>query len=142
MKIRFAKNLRARHAFTLLEVMFAVVAFFTASFAILALVSTSLAGARLLQQPMVDGGEVAGQLSQTNSLTEGEESGDLSELLGKQYQDYSWTYDIEEVQTNKLFQVDFIVQRNSGSKPVVSKMSILLFRPASPAGSLDGATAQ
>jgi hypothetical protein len=142
MKIQFAKNLRARHAFTLLEVMFAVVAFFAASFAILALVSTSLGSARLLQQPMVDGGEVAGQLSQTNSLVEGEESGDLSELLGKQYQDYSWTYDIEEVQTNKLFQVDFIVQRNSGDKPVVSKMSILLFRPASPAGNLDGATAK
>ena len=60
--------------------------------------------------------------------------------LGKEYQDYTWTYDIEEVQTNKLFQVDFIVQRDSGGKPVVSKMSILLFRPASPAGSLDGAT--
>jgi hypothetical protein len=142
MKIQFAKNLRARHAFTLLEVMFAVVAFFAASFAILALVSTSLGSARLLQQPMVDGGEVAGQLSQTNSLVEGEESGDLSELLGKQYQDYSWIYDIEEEQTNKLFRVDFIVQRNSGDKPIVSKMSILLFRPASPAGSLDGATAK
>jgi hypothetical protein len=142
MKIQSAKNLRARHAFTLLEVMFAVAAFFAASFAILALVSTSLGSARLLQQPMVDGGEVAGQLSQTNSLVVGGESGDLSELLGKQYQDYSWTYDIEEVQTNKLFQVDFIVQRNSGNKPVVSKMSILLFRPASPAGPLDGATAK
>ncbi len=141
MKIQFAKNFRA-DAFTLLEVMFAVVAFCAASFAILALVSTSLGSARLLQQPMVDGGEVAGQLSQTNSLVEGEESGDLSELLGKQYQDYSYTYDIEEVETNKLFQVDFIIQRNSGGKPVVSKMSILLFRPASAAGSLDGATAK
>ena len=87
-------------------------------------------------------GELAGQLSQTNSLVEGEESGDLSELLGNQYQDYTWTYDIQEAQTNKLFQVDFIVQRNSGDKPVVSKMSILLFRPASPAGTLDGATAK
>jgi hypothetical protein len=43
------------------------------------------------------------------------------------------------VQSNKLFQVDFIVQDGSAyNKPVVSKMSILLFRPASPAGSLDG----
>jgi hypothetical protein len=142
MKIQSGKNPRTRRAFTLLEVMFAVVAFFAASFAILALVSTSLASARLLQQPMVDGGELAGQLSQTNSLVEGEESGDLSELLGNQYQDYTWTYDIQEAQTNKLFQVDFIVQRNSGDKPVVSKMSILLFRPASPAGTLDGATAK
>jgi hypothetical protein len=129
-----------RRAFTLLEVMFAVILFCTASFAILALISTSLRGARALQRPMVDAGELAGQLSQTNSLIEGEESGDLSELLGKGYEGYTWTYDIREVQTNKLFQVDFIVQNDFGDKPVVSKMSILLFRPASPAGSLDGAT--
>jgi hypothetical protein len=36
--------------------------------------------------------------------------------------------------------VDFIVQSDFGDRPVVSKMSILLFRPNSPAGSLDGAT--
>jgi len=142
MKIQFTKTPRARRAFTLLEVMFAVAAFFAASFAILALISTSLGSARALQQPMVDAGELAGQLSQTNSLVEGEESGDLSELLGKGYQGYTWTYDIQEAQTNKLFQVDFVVQRDSSDKAVVSKMSILLFRPASPAGSLDGATAK
>ena len=142
MKIQFGKNPCSRRAFTLLEVMFAVVVFFTASLAILALVSNSLGSARMLQQPMVDAGELAGQLSQTNSLVEGEESGDLSDLLGKTYQGYTWTYDIQEAQTNKLFQVDFIVQRDLGGKPVVAKMSILLFRPASPAGSLDGATAK
>jgi hypothetical protein len=142
MKIQSPKNFHARRAFTLLEVMFAVAAFFAASFAILALVSTSLGSARLLQRPMVDGGELAGQLSLTNSLVEGDGSGDLSELLGKKYEDYMWTYDIREVQTNKLFQIDFIIQRNSGDKPVVSKMSILLFRPASPAGSLDGGMAK
>ncbi|MGH7976018.1 MAG: type II secretion system protein, partial [Limisphaerales bacterium] len=140
MKIKRAPQKKIRRAFTLLEVMFATVAFCTASFAILALVSTSLRSARMLQQPMVDAGEVAGQLSQTNSLVEGEESDNLSDLLGKEYQDYDWTYDIREVQTNKLFQVDFIVQRDSGGQPVVAKMSILLFRPQSPAGSLDGAT--
>ncbi|MGD1088719.1 MAG: hypothetical protein ABR955_08335 [Verrucomicrobiota bacterium] len=140
MKIQTGKWQTIRRAFTLLEVMFAVILFCTASFAILALISTSLRGARALQRPMVDAGELAGQLSQTNSLIEGEESGDLSELLGKGYEGYTWTYDIREVQTNKLFQVDFIVQNDFGDKPVVSKMSILLFRPASPAGSLDGAT--
>src|ERR1700720_3809527 len=142
MKMKYTPQKKIRHAFTLLEVMFAVVAFCTASFVILALVSDSLRSAHLLQQPMVDAGELAGQLSQTNALVEGEESGDLSELLGKTYQDYTWTHVIQEVQTNKLFQVDFIVQRDSGGKPVVSKMSILLFRPASPAGSRDRATAK
>ena len=129
-----------RSAFTLLEVMFAMVAFCTAIFVILALVANSLAGARRLQRPMVDAGVLAAELSQTNQLVEGVRSGRLDELLGNAYQGYTWTRDIEEVQTNKLFQVDFIVQSDSGEKPVVSKMSILLFRPNSPAGSLDGAT--
>lgn len=142
MKIQHAPPKKIRQAFTLIEVMFATIVFCTASFAILGLISTSLHGARLLQQPMVDAGEVAGWLAQTNSLVEGEESGNLSDLMGKEYQDYNWTYDIQEVETNKLFQVDFIVQRDSGGQPVVAKMSILLFRPQSPAGSLDGATAQ
>jgi len=71
---------------------------------------------------------------------EGVKSGDLSDLLGDAYQGYTWTRDVEERESNKLFQVDFIVQSNFGQKPVLSKMSILLFRPNSPAGSLDGAT--
>lgn len=140
MKIRTDRPPTAQRAFTLLEVMFALVAFCTATFVILALVANSLAGARRLQRPMVDAGVLAAQLSQTNQLVEGVRSGSLDELLGNSYQGYTWTRDIEEVQTNKLFQVDFIVQSDSGDKPVISKMSILLFRPNSPAGSLDGAT--
>lgn len=127
-------------AFTLLEVMFAMVAFCTATFVILALVSNSLANARRLQRPMVDAGVLAAELSQTNQLIEGIKSGDLGDSLGNAYQGYTWTRDVEEVQTNKLFQVDFIVQSDSVDKPVVSKLSILLFRPNSPAGSMDGAT--
>ncbi|HXR46975.1 MAG TPA: hypothetical protein VN784_05985 [Candidatus Limnocylindrales bacterium] len=140
MKIRTDRPPTTQSAFTLLEVMFALVAFCTATFVILALVANSLAGARRLQRPMVDAGVLAADLSQTNQLVEGVRSGSLDELLGNSYQGYTWTRDIEEVQTNKLFQVDFIVQSDSGEKPVVSKMSILLFRPNSPAGSLDGAT--
>lgn len=131
----------ARRAFTLIEVMFAMVAFCTAMFAILALVSNSLAGARLLQRPMVDAGEVASILSQTN-LVEGTYTKNLGELLGEAYSRYDCTYVIQEVKTNKLFQVDFTIQDDqsgSGAKPV-SKMSILLYSPNSPAGSLDGAT--
>jgi len=140
MKMRTDRPPATQSAFTLLEVMFALVAFCTAIFVILALVANSLAGARRLQRPMVDGGVLAADLSQTNQLVEGVRSGSLDELLGNAYQGYTWTRDVEEVQTNKLFQVDFIVQSDSGEKPVISKMSILLFRPNSPAGSLDGAT--
>ena len=73
MKIQTQITRRIRGAFTLLEVMFAVIAFFTASFAILALVSTSFHNARSLQRPIVDAGELAAHLSQTNQLVEGED---------------------------------------------------------------------
>ncbi len=139
MKTQTAWPKTARRAFTLLEVMIAMAAFCTAMFAILALVSNSLTNARRLQQrSIVDAGVVSAELSQTNQLVEGIESGNLGDQLGKTYQGYTWKYDIQEVQTNKLFQVDFIIQSDSGDKTVVSKMSILLFRPNSPAGSLDG----
>ena len=126
-----------QRAFSLLEVMVAIGIFFMAVFAILGLVSASLGNARRLQRPIVDAGELAGELSLTNRLVAGSGSGDLSEFLGKTYQGYTWTYAISEVQSNKLFQVDFIVQDSIHSGAVVSKMSILLYRPMSPAGSLD-----
>jgi len=138
MKTQTVRAQTAHRAFTLLEVMFAIIIFCTAMFTILALVSNSLAGARRLQQPMVDAGEVASWLSQTNQLVEGTYNVNLGDLLGDAYNGYNCTYDVQEVQTNKLFQVDFVIQSNSGEKPVVSTMSILLFRPASPNGSLEG----
>jgi len=59
--------------------------------------------------------------------------------LGKPYQGYEYTYDITEALSNKLFVVDVVLQGNTPGKPVISKMTVLLYRPASPAGSLDGA---
>jgi prepilin-type N-terminal cleavage/methylation domain-containing protein len=138
MKLPVAKIKTARRGFTLLEVMFAVVAFCTATFAILALVSQSLEIARHLQRPMVDAGLVASELSLTNQFIEGTKSGDLGELLGDDYRGYTWAYDIEEAQTNKLFQAIIVIQSDKDNRPVVSKMTILFYRPDSPAGSLDG----
>ncbi len=129
------KSLRRRQAFafTLIEVMIALGIFFVAMFAILGLVSGSLRNARALQRKTVDAGMVAAELSITNKLTEGLESSDFREF-GDMYRDFDWTRDIYEVGTNGLFQVDMIVQRRSG--PVESKLSILLYRPESPKGSL------
>ena len=127
----------SRHgsAFTLVEVMIALAIFFMCVFAILGLMSTVLRNARLLQSKKgVDAGLVAAQLCLTNKLTEEVESGDFGDM----YPDYDWTRDTYEVGTNGFFQVDIIVQRHSGSKPVESKMSILLFRPESAPGSLSG----
>lgn len=133
-----AKTKAARGGFSLLEVMFAVVAFCTATFAILALVSQSLDIARRLQRPMVDSGLVASQLSLTNILVEGVSSGDLGELLGDAYKGYTWDYAVDEAQTNRLFQALIVIQRGGGSGPVVSKMTVLFYRPDSPPGMLDG----
>ena len=133
-----AKTKAARGGFSLLEVMFAVVAFCTATFAILALVSQSLEIARRLQRPMVDAGLVASQLSLTNVLVEGVSSGDLGELLGDAYKGYTWDYAVDEAQTNRLFQALIVIQRGGGSGPVVSKMTVLFYRPDSPPGMLDG----
>lgn len=126
---------RGRRAFSLLEVMIAIGIFFMSMFVILSLVSSSLANARRLQRPMVDAAMIASELSLTNQLVEINQSGDF----GKLYPGYSWTASINEVQSNKLFQVDYVV-RNDDTKQVVQTMSVLFFRPKSPAGSLDGAT--
>jgi type II secretion system protein I len=137
MKFPFAKKLR--RAFTLLEVMIAIVAFCSASVAILAVVSRSIDNARRLQRPMVDASLLASELSITNKLVEGQLSGSLDDLLGDAYKGYNWSEDIEEEQTNKLFHVDIVISR-SDDKSVISAERFLFYRPDSPAGSMDGAT--
>ena len=139
MKLEIKTGARPQRAFSLLEVMIAVVAFCTASFAILALVSQSIDNARRLQRPMIDAGLLASQLSMTNKLLEGTMSGSLDDLLGDSYKGYTWTEDIMEEQTNKLFHVDIVIQRDA-DKSTVSAQRFLFYRPDSPAGSLDGAT--
>ena len=128
-----------RHrAFTLLEVMIAVAILFMCLFAILSLVSSTLGNARRLQRPLVDASALASQLSATNQLIEGTYSGSLGDVLGKAYQDYNYTYVITEVRSNRLFEVDYVVQNAFGGKDVISHSSSLFYRPQSPAGSLDG----
>ena len=132
------KTARGLCGFTLLEVMIAVGIFCAASFAILGLVSQSIATARRLQLPMVDAGLVASELSLTNKCIEGRESGDLGDLLGADYKGYTWTADTGEERSNKLFRVDITINRNEAGHPVISQMSILFYRPESRPGSLDG----
>jgi hypothetical protein len=121
--------------FSLMEVMIAIGIFFMCIFVILSLVSSSLQNARRLERPMVDAAMLAAELSLTNQIVEVSQSGDF----GKLYPGYTWTADINEVLTNRLFQVDYVVQ-SSDTREVIQKMSVLFYRPQSPAGSLDGAT--
>jgi len=127
-----------RRAFSLLEVMIAIAIFFLAAFAILSLVSSSLSNARRLQRPLVDAGPVLATISNTNILIEGTYSGNMSDILGDAYRDYNWTADIEEVATNKLLSLECAVQYRGAREPV-SDLTTLLYRPQSPAGSMEGA---
>jgi len=121
----------ARHsaaAFTLLEVMIACGIFFLAVFAILALVSSTLRNARVLRHVEVDAGLVAAQLSKTNKLFQGNDSGDFGEL----YPDYSWETYSDEIATNGLWQVDIKVRRRGLQEPTDS-MSVWVYTPDSSA---------
>jgi len=125
--------------FTLLEVIIACAIFFIAGFAVLELVTTGLVAARSLEQREPDAGMIAATLSLTNQLTEGVESGDFEDVAPGLYKGYRWAQEINEVSSNGLFQVDFVVFRDQRKKgPAETKMSILLFRPNSKPGSRSG----
>lgn len=124
---------RNRRAFTLIEVMIAMGIFFIAIFAILGVMSNCLRNARSLQRKTVDAGMVAAEMSLTNAIEEGLESGDFGDM----YPGYTWTRDAYEAGTNGLYQVDIIVQQPGGE--VESKMSVYFYRPQSQtAGGLRG----
>src|SRR5688572_14984674 len=101
-----AKPLKTIRAFSLLEVMLAIGIFFIAIFAILGMMSNWLNAARSLQDTQVDASDLAAELSITNRLDEGVESGDFGDL----HPGYEWTRETILVGTNGLFRVDFRVR--------------------------------
>jgi hypothetical protein len=114
-------------AFTLIEVMIASGILFICLFAILGLLANTLRNARVLQRKSVDAGMLAAELSLTNKLYEGSDSGNFENL----YPGYRWRQEIVSVETNGLFVVDFAISR-AGADNSESHMTILLFRPESP----------
>lgn len=112
---------RPRGAFTLLEVTIACAIFFIAAFAILELVTRSLAGARSLQKRDPDPGIILHALSLTNTFEEGTMSGDFEDIAPGMYKDYRWEALITEIGSNGLFQVDvFSYNKNRhGENPVI-----------------------
>jgi type II secretory pathway pseudopilin PulG len=125
-------------AFSLLEVMIAIAIFFTAAFAILSVVATSVKNAQYLRRPQVDAAAIASVFSTTNSITEGTTSGDLGDMLGDDYRGYTWESTAVEVASNKLFEVDYSIYSPAPGHPLYSQICTRFFRPQSPAGSLDG----
>ncbi len=120
-------SVRAVAAFTLLEVMLAIAIFFMAMFAILGLLTSGVRSATMLRNNGPTAGMILAQLSATNILEEGSQSGNFRDV--PIYQDYNWLAVLREVDTNGLFQVDVVV-RDSKNNPY-SAMSALLYRPDS-----------
>jgi hypothetical protein len=119
--------------------MIAMALFFMAVFAILGLTSQNIGAAARLQRHEIDIGSLAAELSLTNLLQEGVESGDFGEL----FPGATWTRQIVEVSSNGLYRVDIIVtqppaSRRSKAPPTRETMSILLFRPMSPGSRIGG----
>ncbi len=126
-------------AFSLLEVMIAMALFFMAIFAILGLTSQSIGAAARLQRHEVDIASLAAELSLTNLLQEGVESGDFGDL----FPGVTWTREITEVSSNGLYRVDFTVvqppsNRRSKVPQSLETMSVLLYRPISPGSRIGG----
>lgn len=127
-RAKFFKRFRLSEAFTLLEVMIAIGIFFAATFAILAVVGQCLRSARSLNQNAPTPGMVAAQqLSLTNQLEEGFDSGDFGDL----YPDYEWEMQTLFYASNGLFQVDITVYHKD---KVDSSMSVLAYKPESATG--------
>lgn len=116
-----------RGGFTLIEVALAMGLFFAIVFVLLQITSTNLKIARGLQRTTVDAGSLAAEISLTNQLVEGSESGDFGDL----HPGYEWRRETTLVGTNGLFEVRFEVYKNRGRDPE-SELVILLFRPDSP----------
>lgn len=126
-------------AFSMLEVVIASAIFFMVAFSILALVTSSLASARRLQQRQPDPGLVAAALSMTNILVEEVVSGDFEDIAPGLYPGYRWQYEPIEVLSNGLFEVTIVVFNTDRRGPSQSELKILMYRPESPPGSASDA---
>ena len=118
---------RPSRAFTLIEVMIASGILFMCLFAILALLANSLGNARALQHKKLDAdmaaAEVTVLLTSTNQVSEGRYRGDFGDL----FPDSRYNYEVVEIATNGLCQVDLEVQDRGAGKE--SRTSFLLYLP-------------
>jgi len=125
-----------RSGFTLLEVMIACGIFFMATFAILALVSTTLRNARILQRRTVDAGMAAAQVYETlktNRVEQGTLSGDFGDTYPGYSWDATWDLDWDAGVTNGLLKVDIVVNQR-GNRDPVDNLTIRVFAPNAQSG--------
>ncbi len=120
--------------FTILEVMIALAIFFACTFGILALVSQSLRQARALRPMNMDARSAIALLSLTNRLEEGPIPAEIITAFQQENPDFALMGEIRQVNTNGLFQVDFVVGSVSSGyerSAITMNSSVLLFRPYS-----------
>ena len=111
-------------AFTLIEVVLATAILFACMFAILGVLASGLHGATLLKKSGPTAGTVAAEMTLSNKLEAGFDSGTFGDL----YPEYSWQRQISLYSTNGLFQVDIAVFHNGDQ---ISSLSTLFYRPES-----------
>lgn len=131
---RSHRFLRARDAFTLLEVIVACAIFFMVAFALLELVTRSLVAAKSLQIREPDPGIILAALSLTNAFEEGSMSGDYEDIAPDMYPGYRWEALITEVGSNGLFQVE-VFTYTQRKKNGIAQISGYFWRPNSKPGS-------
>ena len=135
MKIRFNQMERRGQrsmGFTLLEVIIACTIFFMVAFSVLQVVTTGLVAARKLQQREPNFEFLISPHAMTNILVDGSASGDFEDMAPGLYRDYSWEWNIMEVETN-FFRGDYVIYYNKGSSR--KELTTYFFKPASPLGS-------
>jgi Tfp pilus assembly protein PilV len=126
LRIHRSSTLRASEtAFTLIEVMIAITIFFMAMFSLLGVLAAGLHAASILRSSGPSPGILAAQLSLTNKLVEGTDSGTFGEI----YDGYHWMSETTEAATNGLYQVEFAVIRPDGK--LDSTLTVLFYRPDS-----------
>jgi len=125
-----------RRAFTILEVMVACTIFFMVAFAILELVTRSLAAAKAIQQREPDPGIILAMFSTNRAWEEMSISGNYEDIAPGMYPGYRWELFAKPVGTNDLlYEVNVISysERKRAQGPMV--VSGLFFSPNSKPGS-------
>src|SRR5262245_58682024 len=94
------RHSRGTLAFTLIEVMVALLIFFMAVFTVLGLLASTLKNARALQRKTTDCGPLATLISQTNRLYEGPLPSEVVQQFEDLYPDFTADGEITEVASN------------------------------------------
>jgi hypothetical protein len=121
----------AARAFTLIEVVLATAILFACMFAILGLMASGIHAASILKQSGPTPGMIAAEMTMSNKLEEGFDSGTFQGIDA--YREYSWQRQVQLYSTNGLFKVDITVFRNGEA---ANSLSMLLYRPDSGSSNL------